>query len=109
MTVNYEQLFSSFALGGSACPARRVARNGAPVGALAGWKMGIGSGDGCEWWKRCRLLPFDGSSQGQPVGPDPLRGLKEVRFPEKSVPSHSLVVPEQGRRCFGATRATLRW
>jgi len=71
--------------------------------------MGIGSGDGCEWWKRCRLLPFDGSSQGQPVGPDLLRGLKEVRFPEKSVPSHSLVVPEQGRRCFGAARATLRW
>jgi Tol biopolymer transport system component len=23
-----------------------------------------------EWWKRCRLLPFDGSSEGQPVGPE---------------------------------------
>ena len=23
-----------------------------------------------EWWKRCRLLPYDGSSEGQPVGPE---------------------------------------
>jgi len=23
-----------------------------------------------EWWKRCRVVPFDGSSVGQPVGPE---------------------------------------
>lgn len=23
-----------------------------------------------EWWKRCRLVPFDGSTQGQAVGPE---------------------------------------
>lgn len=23
-----------------------------------------------EWWKRCRLVPFDGSSPGRPVGPE---------------------------------------
>jgi serine/threonine protein kinase len=23
-----------------------------------------------EWWKQCRLLPFDGSSEGQSVGPE---------------------------------------
>lgn len=23
-----------------------------------------------EWWQRCRLVPFDGSSAGQPVGPE---------------------------------------
>ena len=23
-----------------------------------------------EWWKRCRVAPFDGSSEGGPVGPE---------------------------------------
>jgi eukaryotic-like serine/threonine-protein kinase len=23
-----------------------------------------------QWWRRCRLVPFDGSSSGQPVGPE---------------------------------------
>jgi Tol biopolymer transport system component len=23
-----------------------------------------------QWWRRCRLVPFDGSSQGKPVGPE---------------------------------------
>lgn len=23
-----------------------------------------------KWWRRCRVVPFDGSSQGRPVGPD---------------------------------------